>query len=270
MKYSKQFFATLLAVVLIFSITPFAISASVPEKWSDEWVETLHRLYHFQVMDSYGDDVANAVISIRRNDVEIATVTTNESGFAAYLTTTHDAYSAEIIEAPGFDLTTVEFFGSVFSMALERDGQYVYAVTLAWQICAYIPLEAVPSEPISQDIRILLDGVLLESDVPPIIINGRTMVPLRVISEALGAEVGWEGETRTITISTADTSAIMVVDNDTVVVVTNGQESIIVLDVAPIIMYGRTLVPLRFIAELFGNDVDWDGSTRTIFIITEQ
>lgn len=99
-------------------------------------------------------------------------------------------------------------------------------------------------------------------DVPPMIINDRTMVPLRAIFEALGADVQWDGDTRTITGKKGDTTITMQIDNLTMT--KNGAES--ALDTPPQIVNDRTLVPVRAISESFGCDVAWDGNTRTVTI----
>lgn len=99
-------------------------------------------------------------------------------------------------------------------------------------------------------------------DVPPMIINDRTMVPLRAIFEALGAEVDWNGDTRTITGKKGDTTITMQIDNLTMT--KNGVEA--ALDTPPQIVNDRTLVPVRAIAESFDCEVGWDGATRTVTI----
>lgn len=60
---------------------------------------------------------------------------------------------------------------------------------------------------IGSNVVSLGDGAEIESDVPAQIINGRTMVPLRVLSESIGAKVDWDNSSRTVTITTPDTSA---------------------------------------------------------------
>ena len=113
-------------------------------------------------------------------------------------------------------------------------------------------------------ITIKIDGELLHTDVPPVIIDGRTMVPLRAIFEALGIDVEWIAETRTIIGTTEDTRIELTVDSTAALV--NGEE--VTLDVPATIMDGRTLVPVRFIAESTGQDVDWEARTRTVLITT--
>lgn len=102
-------------------------------------------------------------------------------------------------------------------------------------------------------ILIRINGELLQSDVDPIIQNGRTLVPLRAIFEALDIDVEWIEETRTIIGSKEKNSIVLQIDNIKAAV--NNEE--ISLDTAAIIVDGRTLVPVRFIAEATGRKVSW-------------
>jgi len=113
-----------------------------------------------------------------------------------------------------------------------------------------------------QPIRVILDGRVLQFDVQPTIINDRTMVPMRGIFEALGANVEWSEATRTVT-ATRGTLTVQTTIGNSVITV-NGVRT--AMDVAPIIVSDRTLVPVRFISEAFGYDVDWDGVLRIVSI----
>lgn len=115
-------------------------------------------------------------------------------------------------------------------------------------------------------VSVVLNGVLLEFDVPPQIIEGRTMVPVRKIFESLGALVEWNGETRTVTATTKERVVIMQIDNNVITV--NNEE--IVLDVPPQIVAGRTLVPVRAASEGLGALVEWEDSTKTVIITVQD
>lgn len=117
----------------------------------------------------------------------------------------------------------------------------------------------------ADDIAVSIDLSLVEFDVPPQIINDRTMVPMRAIFEALGAAVDWDGDTRTITANKDDITIITSIGNETIFV--NEFEK--TMDVAPCIIDDRTLVPVRFISEALGYDVEWLDSVRTIVISTD-
>lgn len=111
-------------------------------------------------------------------------------------------------------------------------------------------------------VKVTVDGKLLQFDVPPTIINGRTLVPLRAIFEALGVEPVWDGQTRTVTAKKGDTTIVLPIGSKHATV--KGKQ--IELDVPAQIIDGRTLVPARFIAESLGADVGWDPDTRTVII----
>ena len=115
-------------------------------------------------------------------------------------------------------------------------------------------------------VNVRLDGnYLYFNDVPPQIIENRTMVPLRVIFEALGAEIDWNGDTQTVTATRGDTVVVMQVGNRVITV----DETEVTLDVPPMIIDNRTLVPARAVAESFGVDVDWDVDTQTVVLTTD-
>lgn len=114
------------------------------------------------------------------------------------------------------------------------------------------------------DIKVIIDGTAVGFDVPPQIINGRTLVPVRAIFEALGAEVEWNGEQQTVTASNGGTVVKMTIGVNTIDV----NSETVVLDVPPQIINNRTLVPARAVAESFSADVSWDGEKRVVNIVT--
>ena len=116
----------------------------------------------------------------------------------------------------------------------------------------------------TQEVTVIIDGKTLAFDVPPQIINDRTMVPLRAIFEEMGAAIVWDDATRTVT-ATKDGTVVKLTIGDVAPTV-NGV--VVALDQPGIIVDGRTLAPLRFVAEAFGGTVEWDGTTRTATIRT--
>jgi len=114
----------------------------------------------------------------------------------------------------------------------------------------------------ASQISVVLDGRTLQFDVHPTIIDGRTMVPMRVIFEELGATVEWDGTTRTVTATSSGLIVRTTVGSRVIDV--NGNR--ITMDVAPVIVDGRTLVPVRFVSEAFGAEVGWDAATRTVLV----
>lgn len=117
----------------------------------------------------------------------------------------------------------------------------------------------------ANDITVKINGEPLSFDVPPQLIKDRTMVPLRAIFEALGAQVDWNGATRTVTATRGDTVVVSTIGSRAMYI--NGTAR--TMDVEPVIVNDRTLVPARFVAEAFDCDVEWDGGSRTVDIYTE-
>lgn len=115
-------------------------------------------------------------------------------------------------------------------------------------------------------ISVVLDYAPVDFDQEPIIVNDRTMVPVRAIFEAMGAAVAWNGNTKTVTSILGDTTVIMVVGN-TVMTVNDVPKS---LDVPAQIVGDRTLVPVRAVSESFGADVTWIPETRTVQITSKD
>lgn len=92
--------------------------------------------------------------------------------------------------------------------------------------------------------------------------NQRTLVPVRFVAEALGARVGWEAETRSVPIQ-KDAQSIRLTIGSNIATV-NGEE--VTFDTQAVMKGGRTFVPLRFVSEILGVAVEWDGKTDTVFL----
>jgi len=111
-------------------------------------------------------------------------------------------------------------------------------------------------------IRVYVNGVIVEFDQIPLLESGRTLVPLRAIFEALGAEVGWEDSTQTVTAVRGDIQLTLQIGSD--IMLRNGVQ--IKLDVPARLVNSRTLIPLRAVAEAFGCDVTWVDDTWVVLI----
>ncbi len=111
-----------------------------------------------------------------------------------------------------------------------------------------------------------VDGAQQEIDpgrgTAPIIQDGRTLLPIRAVIEALGGGVIWDQETQTVVLSCGNDIITMVI-NDTTAFINEDAQT---LDVAPVVIDGRTMLPIRFIAEGFKLDVDWDQETKTVTV----
>lgn len=114
-------------------------------------------------------------------------------------------------------------------------------------------------------INITLDGISVSSDVSPYLdSSNRTMVPVRFVSEALGAKVDWAAATRTVTVTKNSKKLTLRVGS--VDLVDNG--SVTKMDTVAVIKDSRTFVPVRFIAEALGLYVGWNASSHTVLLST--
>ncbi|WP_235847460.1 copper amine oxidase N-terminal domain-containing protein [Intestinibacillus massiliensis] len=115
-------------------------------------------------------------------------------------------------------------------------------------------------------IGLVVNNRLLELDVPPRIVDSRTLVPLRGIFEEIGAEVSWDQPTQTATIARGDSVVKVTIGSKAALV--DGKE--VALDVPAQLSApsgnARTLVPVRFIAESLGAQVGWLNSPQAVIV----
>lgn len=99
-------------------------------------------------------------------------------------------------------------------------------------------------------------------ETKPVIVNGRTLLPIRAVVEEMGGVVEWDAIFKSIKVLCNDVEAEVFIGRKVIVI--NGVEEY--LDVEPVIMEGRTMIPLRSIIETIGGDITWNGNLRTIDI----
>lgn len=120
---------------------------------------------------------------------------------------------------------------------------------------------------VKSGIEVYVSGKMVNFDTPPVSKDGRILVPLRAIFEALDAEVKWDGATQTIT-AVKDGKTLTLVMNKAEAKVNDGTATnMIKLDVPASMQKGRTYVPLRFIGEAFGNKVDFEKQANGSLIM---
>ncbi|WFD11089.1 stalk domain-containing protein [Tepidibacter hydrothermalis] len=111
-------------------------------------------------------------------------------------------------------------------------------------------------------IKVILNDKALHFDVNPTIVNGRTLVPVREIFEALDSKVSWDEKSKTVIATKGDTYISLTIDSN--YGVKNGEK--IQLETPAKIINGKTMVPLRFIGESLDATISWDDKTKTISI----
>ena len=129
-----------------------------------------------------------------------------------------------------------------------------------------ILLQATLIEASGNPLTVYIDTEKVAFDVPPQIINGRTMVPLRVLAENLYSNIRWIPETKSVKIQNAQNLITLKV-NDPIGTI-NGKA--VAFDTKPVIINSRVLVPLRFIAESYGATINWNANTKTVDLQSKE
>jgi len=118
-----------------------------------------------------------------------------------------------------------------------------------------------------EEVKVFVDGNIVESDVPAVIVNQTAMLPFRAILNAIGISdehIVWREKSKSIEIKTDDTYIFLAIDSKGALV----NKNMIMLNTAPYIQDNRTMIPVRFVSEALGASVDWDNDTRSVIIKT--
>lgn len=142
----------------------------------------------------------------------------------------------------------------VTSVNMGRTQEITMAMTGTQETVAWAP----------DDVKVIVDGqVLAFPDQKPIIKDGRTLLPIKHVSVALGAEVEWIGDLSKVVIRGSNTIELILGQK-----LAKVGDKVITLDVPAQALNGRTMVPLKFVSVALGAEVNWDGNTRTVTITT--
>ena len=204
------------------------------------------------VLDSDGNRITEFVYAdIQSFNDGIAIATKNDLGSGLI-----NKYGAEITPFGFFDLGYIEKNKYSFSI-LDTDTGITRAGILE------IPDDASERRPaVERPITVYENGVDLYFDTPPVIINGRVLVPMRKIFETLGCEILWDSETNTVTAVKGATKIKLGIGENTAFV----NDDTVCLDSPGVIRNNRTLVPIRFIADALDMNVEWDENMRRVSI----
>ncbi|RKL63250.1 copper amine oxidase N-terminal domain-containing protein [Thermoanaerobacteraceae bacterium SP2] len=158
------------------------------------------------------------------------------------------------------------YYSKIYSGLVFVGMKEVFPVKKKWLLFFLLGVLLMASLPSSvmaaQPITVTLNGEQLQFDVPPVLENGRVLVPLRAIFEALGATIDWDGTTSTVTATKGSDTVKLTVGNKTAY--KNGSK--VELDVPAKVVKGRTLVPVRFVSDALGALVEWDAQNQTVNI----
>lgn len=133
---------------------------------------------------------------------------------------------------------------------------------LSVTLIVMLPLLAAPKVFSQTQISVYIDGQQVQLDAAPVIVADRTLVPIRTVAETIGAEVSWNGSSRTVTIIRASKEINITIGEKTAIV--NGVY--VPLEVPAMISEERTMLPLRFVAEQLSQNVGYDAETKSVYI----
>lgn len=163
---------------------------------------------------------------------------------------------------------------------MKKVAVYIFVFLMIFNVVVHVPkaLAADNSEFINvnvdgkninvRKVNVIINGQPLQSDVPSIIFDSRTLVPIRFVAEQLDAEVEWLQETMEAKINALGKEIILKINSTDVTV--NGEKKQLPYEVPAKIVESRTMVPLRFVMEELSCDVDWDGDTWTGIVNIKQ
>lgn len=130
-------------------------------------------------------------------------------------------------------------------------------------------LGSIKTESSHDEITVKVDGKKIIFDQPPVIMNGRILVPVRAIFEALDVGVVWFQNTQTVHADNGTRCVNFDIGTNVLFINEGGIFTEKDMDVPPVVINGRTLVPVRAIAESYDWNVSWDGNTQTVIIESE-
>lgn len=220
--------STLLKIEFVIDLTPSKITLNMPSSTQNSTTKI-------------SGTVTDSLSGVKELEINQKSVAINNNG----------AFSTNISLIPG----TNEILAQAFDLAgntILKSGTIFRSVTIVMRI--------------GQN-KFAVNGTEKTLDAPPLIKDGRTLVAIRPVIEELGGTINWERESKKVTISLKSNKIELWIGKDLAVV--NGITKYIDpinQNVVPQIINGRTMLPVRFVAQNLGCTVDWDGSTQTITI----
>ncbi len=150
-------------------------------------------------------------------------------------------------------------------------------ISLLILLCSFFSILALAEVPEDVVVSLQIDNPMMEINgadaeidpgrgTKPMIVNGRTLVPIRAIIEAFGGTVGWEESSQSVLLNLEGNTIQLGIGGTTAYLNNKAQT----LDVAPAIYNERTMLPIRFVAEGFNLGVAWDDATRTVYVIRNR
>jgi len=206
------------------------------------------------------DDIENGSVKLSSTRVKAgSTVTITVTPDEGY-----ELDELKVLDKDGNEVELTDKGNGKFTFKMPKGGVEVDA--------SFVPENGTDAPVVKEDSTLVLtigqlnyqeDGTHKVNDVSPIIKGDRTMLPIRLIAEFLGATVTWNEAEQSVTIVEGDTTIVIYIGQAFALV--NGEP--VQLDAPAFIQNDRTYLPVRFIAENLGATVTWDGTANTVTIV---
>jgi len=121
----------------------------------------------------------------------------------------------------------------------------------------------------NSSISLIVDGIDITDSAEPVIKNSRTLVPLRVVAEQLGAQVTWNNDDRSVKIIKNDMTVLLRIDS-CLIEYENKEKTYNLSDIAPQIIGNSTFVPIRLVSNALGVGINWNNDTRTVYVDSSE
>lgn len=248
---------------------------------SDRFYENL--LMAFEVLDQEADDPRTLIEGFSRTLMQSASRESGEVLSRAYMGADYGkieiTYQPQKSKESNNDILLAALLVDVANSSFDYWYQKVDGLSedkdleSDWSLAGAGGFDEIPWSPQRKAVELTVDqkeavvGIMPQSlDVAPFVLNGRTHLPFRFIGEALGAEIFWNPLERSVTYLLDDSRIVFFIDQNKAQV--NGNPISIDSDpsVVPFIVNGRTVVPVRFISEALGFEVNWEPVLRRISI----
>ncbi|MFH5185458.1 stalk domain-containing protein [Paenibacillus sp. TAB 01] len=168
-------------------------------------------------------------------------------------------------EADGTERTAQ--FQKPMDVAAAADGSIYAADAFNNKVRRLTPYQLPTGLPQNDEVKVVLGSTPISFEVQPEIVNGRTMVPVRAVTEALGYKVEYKEEDRSVQLTKGDVTVVLHIGQTGIEKQVKGQPGTVkATDTAPYIKDGNTYVPVRFFAEETGLDVQWEETARAVVL----
>ena len=223
--------------------------------------ETFDEIYSDSKLARGLSDVNNAFVTVKTVSVQSGFEYYNGNKFYRYDKT----YTASALGFRTETFRNTVYFISKNGYAYMFEYQGRGACTYFWDFVNMVSSVSFANG----EIKVKIDDEIIKCDTEPLLIEGRTLVPIRAIAERMGYTVSWEPENQIVRLTDKHGGTEIAFAVGLPLAVKNASEDI-ELDVPPVIYEGRTYLPLRAVAEAMDAKVNWNSGERTAEIVTAE